>query len=529
MRIRIGCRGVLWLVGLSSLLASSGALAQQRPPPATAPAAPAAAQAQTTNDDTTPLPVPSELGHVQEGGLTAERVADRAAATSWNAKAAHENMRGAAARVDQAWAGFLPRLSGIAKYTYLSKFTPPAISLTPTGNNPNGTPTTPSGIVTAPNATMMPMTGACTGASVCTVEPAGGFAFPLVLDNWLFQGTLTVPLSDYLLRIDQNYSAATHSQEAAQWDEIAARASSASNGKIAYYEWLRQRAAVIVSIQALNEQKTHLRDARNQFAVGNASKADVLRTETAMASAELALERAKNLADLSEKQVRVAVHAPDEEAFAPGEGLEGSLPPLQGSVRQLTGEALSARPEIKSADANAASARKQAAAANAERYPVLSAFADGIVAGPNPRVFPQSSTLFPTYDLGAQLTWSPNDLLVANGSVADAESRAASIEANKNVVRDNIEVEVTQDWQAVREADFSIETSQREVASAEEAYRVARELFNNGRGTSTTLNDAETDLTRARYDLLNARAEARIARVRLEHALGRDAHPAAHP
>ena len=525
MRIRIGCRGVLWLVGLSLWLAGSRALAQQGPPPA--PGAPA------TSDDTTPLEVPSELVRIQPGGLTADSVGNRAAATSWNAKAAHENLRGAAARVDEAWAGYLPRLSGLAKYTRLSNFTPPAISLVPSSNAPSGGgmgmfgQNGPGLVLGSAPASGMLGSDPCTPPNKCFVAPAGGFAFPLVLDNWLLQATLTVPLSDYLLRIDQTYSAATHSQEAAQWDEIGARASSASNGKIAYYSWLRERAAVIVAIQALNEQKTHLRDARNQFAVGNASKADVLRTETAMASAELSLERAKNLADLSEKQVRVAVHAPDSEAFAPGEGLEGPLPPLQGSVHQLTAEALSARPEIKSADANAASARQQAAANKAGRYPALSAFADAIYANPNPRYFPQTNLWFPTWDVGAQLTWSPNDLLVANGSVADADSRVASIEANKNVVRDNIEVEVTQDWQAVREADFSIETSQREVASAEEAYRVARELFNNGRGTSTTLNDAETDLTRARYDLLNARAEARIARVRLEHALGRDAHATA--
>ena len=63
------------------------------------------------------------------------------------------------------------------------------------------------------------------------------------------------------------------------------------------------------------------------------------------------------------------------------------------------------------------------------------------------------------------------------------------------------------------------------MASAEEAYRVQGELFNNGRGTSATLTDAEGDLTRARLDLLNARANARIARIRLDHALGRDVRP----
>jgi len=104
----------------------------------------------------------------------------------------------------------------------------------------------------------------------------------------------------------------------------------------------------------------------------------------------------------------------------------------------------------------------------------------------------------------------------------DAEARAAAIIANANGTRDNIQVEVTQMLQAVHEADFAIDSSTRELASAEEAYRVARELFNNGRGTSTTLADAESDLTRARLDLLNAKVTARTARVRLEHALGRD-------
>jgi outer membrane protein TolC len=158
----------------------------------------------------------------------------------------------------------------------------------------------------------------------------------------------------------------------------------------------------------------------------------------------------------------------------------------------------------------------------AGKYPVLSAFGDGIEGNPNSRRFPATQDWFGTWDVGAQLTWSPNDLLVANANVVDFETRAAAIEAQRGVTRDGIDVEVLQNYQGVREADFAIDSSKREVASATEAYRVARELFNNGRGTSTTLTDAESDLTRSRLDLLNAYADARIARVRLDHSLGRD-------
>jgi outer membrane protein TolC len=442
----------------------------------------------------------------QPGGLTAEQVAARSADTSFSVKAAQENLRGAAARVDEAWTQFLPRLSALGRYTRLSNFTPPSFG-TLIGLNPNW-----------PAGQWINSFGAQTNPTLVAIP----LSIPIVVDNWLLQGTINVPISDYFLRIDQGYSAATHSQDAARWDLAASRATASANGKVAYYTWLRARGAHAVAVQSLNDQLTHLRDARNQFAAGNASKADVLRAETAVASAGLALERANNLADLSEKQLRVAIHVGDEVSVAPAEDLETGLPPVPGDVKQLTAEALTDRAEVKSADLNAAAARKQAEAAKAARYPAVSAFGDAILGNPNPRIFPPSQTWFPTWDLGAQVTWSPNDLLLAGGNIADAESRVAAIEANKNVVRDGIEVEVTQSWQAVKEADFGIESSLRELASATEAYRVQRELFNNGRGTSTTLTDAETELTRARLDLLNARADARIARTRLDHALGRD-------
>jgi outer membrane protein len=289
--------GVAILVGTSAPFARL-ANAQQPAPPA--PPAPALA---TQDTSTTPLPVPTELTQVRPGGLTAGQVGARAAATSWSAKAYEESLRGAAARVDEAWAAFLPRLSGIGKYTRLSNFTVPSFF-----NVPGGLVATPE-----PTGTLNP-----TPTISASIPPITFFK----LDNWLLEATLTIPISDYFLRIDQNYTAATHSQDAARWDVIGARASSWANGAAAYYTWLRARGAVVVAVQALNDQKTHLRDARNQFAAGNASKADVLRAETAVASAELTLERAKNLADLSEKQLRVAIHARDEESIVPGEDLE---------------------------------------------------------------------------------------------------------------------------------------------------------------------------------------------------------------
>jgi outer membrane protein TolC len=52
---------------------------------------------------------------------------------------------------------------------------------------------------------------------------------------------------------------------------------------------------------------------------------------------------------------------------------------------------------------------------------------------------------------------------------------------------------------------------------------VRRDLFRNGKATLVEVNDAEGELTRSRLEVVNAHIDARIARVRLDHAVGRDA------
>jgi outer membrane protein TolC len=453
------------------------------------------------------MPVPEDLLQTHPGGLTADQVGQRAAATSFNVKASLETMRAAEARVDQQWVAFLPRLTATAKYTRLSSFTPPVFGSSQ-GSSVGTTIPADNGLVPIPAGTQL--------------YAVPGISIPLVLDNYVLQANLTVPISDYFLKTNENYSAATKSAEAARFDVGASKATALSNGKVAYYSWLLARGGLIVAVQALNDQRTHLNDARNQFQVGNASKADVLRAETAVASAELQVETAKNAADLAETQMRIAIHAPPGQQLLPAEGLDVVPPAFQGNLQALVQEGLTNRYEVKSAETNALANRKLASAQNAAAYPTVSAFADGIYANPNPRFFPQTQEWHATWDLGAQAVWSPNDIALGGAGKKDYEARAASLEANAVAVREGVEVEVTQMYQQVRQYDIALDSTKRELASAQEAYRVARELFNNGRGTSTTLADAETDLTRARLDALNATVNARVARVRLDHAVGRD-------
>jgi outer membrane protein TolC len=499
-----------WMLGGGLMVREARAQAPEPHPTPTAPSPAAASSDATAKVDE----VPRDLLRPTEGGLTAVQAGDRAAETSYSAKAQLQALRSAAARVDEALAAFLPRLTGIAAYTRLSPITPPSFST----------------LITPPTAATLPSTCTLTNGCVAALQVIGkefsSAAFPVYVDNGLLQATLVVPISDYFLRINHNYTAATRSRDAARYDAEAAKAAAAADGRAAFYAWLGSRGSLIVAAQALADQKSHYVQAKHLFEAGQASKSDELRARTNVAGAEQLVAHAKNLSDLAEKQLRIAMHARDDEVLTPGESLEVNPVAVASELRPFIDEGIGARLEVKSIDANAEAARQQAKAAFASQLPVVSGGADAIYSNPNARLFPPAQEWYATWDVGVRVTWSPNDTWMGGSNVTDLKARAAELDAQKGALRDRVELEVTQAYNNARESDVSLESAKTELESAEEAYRVTKELFSNGRATSTTLTDSETELTRARLDLLTARVNARTARVRLDHALGRDVKPA---
>ena len=101
-------------------------------------------------------------------------------------------------------------------------------------------------------------------------------------------------------------------------------------------------------------------------------------------------------------------------------------------------------------------------------------------------------------------------------------SQAAQIAAQRDALLDGLRLEVAQAWRAAREAGVALVTTTQGLRAAEEGYRVRDNLFRNGKATLVEVNDAQSDLVRAKLEIVNAHIDARVARVELTHALGRD-------
>jgi outer membrane protein TolC len=435
------------------------------------------------------------------GGLTSDQVAAAVRATSPGVAVRTAELAAAAATVDQARSAYLPRLSLTARYRRLSSIQP-----APFGN-----------IVIATDGS----TGVLAPGASLTSTP---LAFPVLLNETTFDAQLVVPISDDLLRIARGVAAARHTEDAARFSEDAERRIAIAEARVAYYAWARARLSAIVAADAVRQADLHLADVQQRAAADRASSADVMAVQAQRAAAVQLRVRADGLARVAEAQVRIALRI-DASAgeLAIGEDLAHDLALADpGSDAALLADAVANRPELRAAGATAEALVDQAQAAAYSALPRLDLIADLTSADPNLRYIPTEDTFHTTWAIGAQVTWTISDVPGELAQARGLRAQAAAARAQRAALVDVLHGEVADSAAAVRDAASAQITTANGLASAEEAYRVRRELFSEGLATSTELSDSETALTRARLDSVAARIDARVAAVRIAHAVGRD-------
>jgi outer membrane protein len=485
---------------LALLLSAGSSLAQQAPAAPAAPAAPGAAApaAGAPKPSLAPpaaapgatgpeapvgkvtLALQDKLETMTRGnGLTASQVAERAVKSSSQIAAKRRSIESAAASVDQARASFYPGLNLSARYTRLSDIPAPFL---------------------------------------------GGLPFPIILNNYVLQAQLTVPLSDYVLRTSRAISGAKRTKNASEIEERATRLSVARDAKVAYYQWIRVQGFAFIGAQSIEQAKGHLADSSNAFQAGLISKADVLRAQSGVKSAELFAEKANSNVSLATMRLRVMMKDAPTAQYEVGENILAPVSPLPGTDAEDAAfrEASQRRLELKILAENEAVLRDQAALTSAGNYPRLDASASAQYSNPNPRYFPPSEKFYGTWDASVVLSWSPTAIFGAQAATRSLEAKAAELQAQRQALLDGLQLEVAQALSAERDAQFAVAVSQQALAAADEGYRVRRELFRSGRATLVEVTDSETELTRARLELVNAHVDLRIAQVELLHVLGRD-------
>jgi outer membrane protein len=446
------------------------------------------------------------------GGLTAAQVSERARAWSPAVRAKRQAARGAEAKLDEVAASFVPRLQSTARYTRLSELTMPPLAF---GGSGGGSLVVSNSSVAAPR----PFDASRDGLAL---TPIPSFAFPIFLDQWSFGAQLVVPVSDYFVRYRDAIEASSGSAEAAKLETESATKRADYEARSMYYQHVRAEGQRLVATQALEAAAGHEADARAAFEAGFASRADVLKAQSAVLQVRLFLERATNGVDLAAEALRAAMHAPGE-AITIGEDVLDALPrgDEDAPTDALVDEALRSRPEARAIVVGTRAVERQRSLARAAYYPRLDVVGSGLYANPNPRLIPNKDVFTFTWDASIVATWTPSDAFGAHAQSAQAEAKRLELESQREALADGLRLEVTQAKTSLLEARTNLETARLGLASAREAYRVRRESFRAGKARLVELHDAATDLTKARLEFLDANVTLRLATLRLAYACGR--------
>jgi len=344
------------------------------------------------------------------------------------------------------------------------------------------------------------------------------------LDNsYLAESTVSVPLSDYVLRYPKLIEAARLGEDVAKLSRHSAEVDAGEDARLAYYEWLRAKLQVLIAQRQLVQVHSTVIQFQALADAQRLSKADLLRVQSQEAEAEQTVDQLKNLSELREEQLRLLIGATDAEPLGIGEDVRKDMQsPGAAPLDDMMGQARHKRLDFAVLDTGIKAKDKQRESEKAARYPKLSAVGIVDYADPNPRVFPQTDTFTFTWSLGVQLTWTLNDALVEGTTDRRLIAETDELRADRDNLERGARIEVLSAQQAVSLAEHALRTTAKGLAATEESYRVRRELLAADRATAVELVDAETDLTRARIAALNARVDLRVAMTQLAHAVGND-------
>jgi outer membrane protein TolC len=421
----------------------------------------------------------------QSGGITAQEAGRRAAETSVQAAVDREKVLSAKNDRSKVIWDALPRLTLSGTYTRFSAI-----------------------------------------PQICFPDAMGGQACldPTPANSYALSASINVPFTDYLLRMAQALRGAGDNEDAAALTEQATRAAAAAGAKLAYYDWVRARLQRVLAEQALDQAKAQRIRVESLRSAGRAAEADLQQALAFQADAELTVSQADTLQVIAEQRLRTAVHAPPEEQLRVGENV---LAPFAGAAEgrnldELYREAESQRLELKAFDKGSSALERLQTIANTRALPRLEGFGNYSYANPNPRAFPQTNRWDDSWQVGVSLTWSPSDIGTGLTGAESARSQREQLQHQRTLAVEGMRIEIASAYRALAQARLNVGTAEQGERAAAAALEARTRLEEQGMGTTLELIQAQTAQVQARLNLINAHIALRVARVQLDHALGRE-------
>lgn len=280
--------------------------------------------------------------------------------------------------------------------------------------------------------------------------------------------------------------------------------------RVAYAEALAAEGMLDAAVAAVLAAEELLRVTEQRFAAGSVPEAFVLKSKANLAAAER--KRAIAGAALASKvaELKEAAGLDQTQELDLTEWTQDLAAPtsLQDALQQAK-----QRPEIIAAEAKRSELATRAKSARQSQGPQVNLVGMG-----NGMATEFESDVF--YRLGVVLSVPLVDGGMRRAEAAEMEAIATSANQEIHSLRLRIDREVASTWAAWQAAPAALQASKAEVASANEAYRIAKLRYTEGKAPQVEVEQAVADLVSALAGEAESNAFRRIAWANLMRAVG---------
>lgn len=453
---------------------------------------------------------------IEPGGLTADAAMARAVDTAPSMSRANAAVAIAEAGARRAWQSLFPQVEVSASYTRLSRVTLPDLG---------GSLLTPEQAAQAQpliNGVDDPEAQALWNTLFGALSSSEGFSFPVFLNRYSIQASLTYPVSDLFFTILPAYRAQQSAADAQRAQSDVEARSVRLRARETLYQVLRARASVIVAERTVEQLDLNVERMERLVEGGVTPRASLLQLQAQAAQARVGVANARAATRVSEEALRVLLHMESGESLRIAENLTNPPPPFNENLDQLIERALDERTEVR-ALRRAMEARERGITATlGRRYPQLLLQAGVEYTNPNQRIIPNRNRFDASWSISVILRWSPNEFGAARQDVIQARAALDQMQADLAQLRDGVRLEIRNaaaQYEAGREVLAAAEVA---LLAAHENREVRAQQVEAGAAVATELVDAETALAQARLSWLNAAIELHLQYLRLRFAAALD-------
>jgi outer membrane protein len=284
----------------------------------------------------------------------------------------------------------------------------------------------------------------------------------------------------------------------------------------AYYRLIGNDALVKANELSLRNSETVLEAAQKRRESGLATVADVYRTETLVAQARLNLTRSRGELEKSRGQLASVVGLPVNQSIGV---LPLEAPPQIGQVASTIGDLLTrakaTRPDLVAAEAQLRAAQASAKAVARSGLPSIE-----VIGGGGHNLFGDNRPAVSNYSLGLTVRIPIFTGFRDTYSARQAQIQADLVEANRDSLVKQAEIEVWQGYYDLTTVASSISSTEAQVRSAEQTAQATLARYQSGFGTILDLITAQQDESNARVQRIQSYLDWFTTLARLQVAVG---------